>query len=116
MKNKIEVISFPVFSNYQIYVEITKDIAAALKKYDETRNVLWEENDDSDAAVSIHVKNRGLSFIFLQSNATPGTIAHEALHAVTRMMNYVGVDDDSETRSYHLGYVVDKIHKLKRGK
>ena len=115
MKNKIEVIDFPVFCSYLVHVEIARDIGKALKQYKKTENVPWGD-DGHDTAVTISVKNEPLSFIFLQPTNSPGTIAHEALHAMDRMMDYVDVEYDSETRAYHLGYIVNKIHKLMRRK
>jgi hypothetical protein len=102
-----------VFSDYIVHVEVTSDIVRAMKKYKHTKNV---EDSRDDEACSVHVKNENMSFIFLPLNAKAGTVAHECWHVVQRMMEYMGVELDSETVAYHLGYLVDEVFKLRRNR
>ena len=72
------------------------------------------DNEHCDA-MTLH--NDGpVIFVFLKSSASVGTIAHESWHAVRHMLGTLGVDLDSETVAYHLGYLVDKIFRFMRGK
>lgn len=51
--------------------------------------------------------------IFVNENAKPGAIAHEANHALNIVLNWAGVKasfTNDETESYYLEYIVDKVH------
>ena len=43
---------------------------------------------------------------------SPGTVSHEAWHAVRQMMLNAGAELDNELVAYHLGYIVEEVHKL----
>jgi|SRR5690348_16273695 len=109
MRSRFITIEFPVFSYYIVHVEVTSDIKKTAAKYEQTRNIPDLENGD---AWSIHPANENFSFIFLKPNPSVGTIAHECWHVVKRMMDYMGVELDSETVAYHLGYLVDKVFRF----
>jgi len=54
-------------------------------------------------------------WIVFGENPTESIVAHEASHAVRALFVSLGVRNDDETFAYHLGFVVDRIHKfLKR--
>lgn len=113
--NRVTTIEFPVFSNYIVHVEVTKDIKKAMQKYPSTQPVCncdGSKMEGDNDAVTVHVSNENFSFIFLHPNCSVGTIAHECWHAVKGMMEYMGVELDSETVAYHLGYLVDKVFKF----
>jgi hypothetical protein len=114
MKNRGTIIAFPVF-DYNVYVELTSNIKEALLNHEDTKYVEYE--DDTNA-LAVHVQRNHLSYIFLPHLTSPGVIAHEAWHAIRKMMTYVGADLDSETVAHHLGYLVDEISTfmLKRRK
>ena len=107
-KTRHTIFEFPVFCHYIFHVEITSDIVKSLKKYPSCEKVEIDP-DGNTGALTVHVLDDSFSFIFLQPNASVGTIAHESWHGVMRMMEYVGVDVDHETVAYHLGFLVDKI-------
>jgi hypothetical protein len=111
MKSRITLIEFPVFMDYIVHVEITSDVRKSMKKYPQTKDIT-----DVTNAMAVHVKDEPFSMIFLRYNAPVGTIAHESWHVIRRMMNYVGIELDSETVAYHLGYLVNKIFRFARGK
>ena len=50
-------------------------------------------------------------WLIFDTNPSPGTIAHEASHAIWRMLTDVGAMDD-ETFAYHLHHLVGGIHKF----
>lgn len=114
MRARFTTIEFPVFFNYIVHVEVTSDLKKSMLKYPPTKDILME--DDCKDAITVHVCDASFSFIFLHYTASVGTIAHESWHAVKHMLEYMGVELDSETVAYHLGYMVDKIFKFVRGR
>jgi hypothetical protein len=51
--------------------------------------------------------------LFATQNAKPGTIAHEANHALNIVLSWNGVKPsftNDETECYYLEYIVDKVH------
>lgn len=111
-KNKIKVLDFSILGHYQVHIELSSNIRAALKKYKQTENVNMDDDDEDTDALAIHVKNVSFSYIFLPHNARPGTIAHESWHVVRRMFEHVGADLEDEMVAYHIGYLVDQIVKM----
>ena len=114
MKTKFTTIEFPVFCHYAVHVEVTTDIIKSMEKYPATKSFTKEPIDAE--ALSIHVLNEPVSFIFLSYNASVGVIAHESWHVVRKIMQHTGIAIDSETVAYHLGYLVDAIFQFIRGK
>ena len=113
MKSRFEIFDFPVFGGHFIHVEVAKDIRKAAAKYPTAKDLV-AEMDEETFAVTVTDTSKNMSFIFFPPSATPGDIAHEAWHAIRQMMIHKGVELDSETVAYHLGYLVDKIFKLMR--
>lgn len=109
MKRRIKVIDFPVFASYVVHIEVTSDLRRSMSRYPQTEMI---DVDDDTHAMAVHEAHNGMSFMFLPYNSTPGTIAHESWHIILRMMDYLGVENDSETMAYHLGYLVDQVWKL----
>src|SRR5579859_6803696 len=106
---RIITIEFPVFSDFIFHVEISKDFDKTIKKYPSIAH-LSGDNDNCDA-VTLH--SGGLVvFIFFHPNPSVGNIAHESWHALRHMFNTVGVELDSETVAYHLGFTVNSIFKF----
>lgn len=113
MNFKETKIVFPVFSDYTVHVEVTTDMAKSAKRHTETEKVEVVENM---GAMAVHVSDEPQSFVFLPYNATPGAIAHESWHVIRNMMKWAGIELDSETCAYHLGYLVQKVYKFVRGR
>ena len=110
MRSKIKHVEFPVFVSYSVHIEITDDIPKSMRKYEQTRDIPF---GDDTHAITVHVEDSGLSFMFLPYNSPVGTIAHESWHVIKNMMEYLGVELDSETVAYHLGYLVEKVFKFR---
>jgi hypothetical protein len=72
--------------------------------------------DDSWAACHCGITNQLVSFIFLPSNVTAGTIAHEVFHCTWHIMRQIGADHENEVMAYTLSYLVDEIAHFVRGK
>jgi len=113
MKSKIRHVHFPVFSDYFVHIEVSSDIRKAMQKYPQTKIVPMD--DDSTDAVAVHVEE-AMNFIFLPKDAKAGTIAHECWHVVNHRMSVFGVEIESETVAYHLGYLVEQASQAVRGK
>lgn len=115
MKSKFTTVVFPVFNNYKVHVEVTSDIKKSLLKREVTRGVS-EEMDGNTGGMAVHDTSNFRSYIFLPYNAQVGDIAHEAWHAVKVVMEYIGVELDSETCAYHLGFLTNRIFRFMRGR
>lgn len=115
VKNRSTLVEFPVFSNYFVHVELFSDLKKTLAKYPQTKNIPEKEFENSDA-LTVHDLDGHFSFIFVKHNVSVGTIAHESWHAVNQMMNVMGVEIDSETVAYHLGYLVNEVFRFVRGR
>lgn len=64
-----------------------------------------------------HNKKPFTYVIVLSKNASPGTIAHEALHAANYCLQDAGVEvttQNDEAQAYLLGWVVKQIYKAKK--
>jgi hypothetical protein len=85
----------------------------SLHKYPATRNV---EMDPNMGGIAVHVDDDAVTYIFLPYSCSVGDMAHESWHATKRMMEYVGVELDSETCAYHLGFLTGKIFRFVRNK
>lgn len=94
-------IVFPVFSEYTVYVVLTKDIPEAARK----RCI----PGDFDYTRGLHVRNGFTSWMFLHPRACSSTVAHECWHAVEGIMKAIGADPESEVIAYHLGYLVGEV-------
>ena len=113
--SRITTIEFPVFSDFIIHVEISNDFDKTISKYPNIKNFADGTNQNCDA-LTIHENDSPLVFIFLKHNVSVGTIAHESWHALCHMFETVGVDMDSETVAYHLGFLVNAIFRFMRRK
>ena len=112
MRSKITTVEFPIFCDYIVHIEITSDMKKSLQKYKQTKSI---ETDDATGGLAVHTDG-SFSYIFLPYNTSVGDIAHEAWHVVKHMMDYVGVELDSETCAYHLGFLTNKIFRFVRGR
>ena len=103
-KDYEKVIKFPVFADYRVHVIVTDD----LQKSRDARFDNAQSTEGLDACCC-SVLNGHASCIFLQKEASSGTIAHEAWHAVYKMFRQIGAELEEEMVAYHLGYLVDEI-------
>lgn len=110
---RITTVEFPVFSDFIIHIETSTDFDKTIQKYPCIEHMAGD-NENCDA-MTLH-GGGPVVFIFLKPNASVGTIAHECWHAIRHMLNVVGVELDSETVAYHLGYLVQKTFNFIRGK
>lgn len=67
--------------------------------------------DNSARTVSLYHKGGGV-LIMLGSNPRVGTIAHEAVHAISYVMKNIGIPFNRSTEeawSYAIGYFIDEV-------
>ncbi len=101
----IQIITFPVFCGYVVHVETASDLTKVFAKYPQTKNA-----DVTDTrAVTVHVKDKAFSFLFLRTTASVSDIAHECYHVVRGMLRYMGVELDNECVAYHLGWLTQEV-------
>ena len=101
-------IYFKVLANYTIRLVFTNDLAASAKER------IGSSPEGSFEAFCYHVKDKGMSYIFLPMDVTESTVAHESWHIVNRMMRFIDVQDlDDEMVAYHLDHLVEAIYEFK---
>jgi len=116
MKGKQFIIDYHIYpGNTLVFAGMEKDYVIGCLR----------ENLDDDYGLQIIESNidfglnfvfnfpKGKMFVFFKDEKpSAGIIAHEALHLVERIMEYIGNKDVpvNETWNYLLEYIVDKIH------
>jgi hypothetical protein len=111
-RNRSTRVVFPVFSGFAVRVVLARNVAATGKR-------LGEKSDLSQAAAAFISSSTPtlVGWLVFEVMPDPGTIAHEASHAVRALARHVGTNFDEETFAYHLGHLVGHIHKfLEKGK
>ena len=72
------------------------------------------------AAVLRYPDNPGsYTVIFHEDTISPGNIAHEGLHLMHDIMEYVDIGADTnndEAQAYLIGFIVDGLHQIIHGK
>lgn len=108
LKEKTFTIKFQM--PYVVKVVITSDVHASFtKRVHETGEKL--NLTETDALCS-KINNTGLSIIFLPEKCAHEIAAHEAVHAIYNMYNWLGIEeDDSEVFAYQLEYLLRGIFK-----
>lgn len=108
LKEKIFTIEFPVF-DYELVVILSSDVMKSRTDRDEEVG----EKFTGEPALALHSYNyhNPIAFlIFNEHDVTPGVIAHEASHAVYRLLEWIGATErDEEVLAYHIEYIVDKV-------
>jgi hypothetical protein len=105
-----EHIAFVYFDVWKFYVRVvlTNDLALSIRKLDP------EAAKDPGPMTMHSITRPNRCCIVLPVDTSDGTLAHEAWHAVRRMFRYAGAELENETVAYHLGHLVEKIHKMLR--
>lgn len=109
-RNRSTIITFPVFPHHKLTVIHAKSVK-------ETGKRLGADLSECKAAFVWDMEDSYKSWMVLGVDADENTIAHESCHAIRHMLKESGVRIDNEVFAYHLGYLVEKVHKfLDRGK
>jgi hypothetical protein len=111
-KNRVETIIFSVFSDFTVHIEVTKDIAKAIRQYPSIADMADKTDGEADG-ITLYNGNQ-LCFVFLSAGAPIGTLAHEAFHVVESMMTRYGIELEGETPAYHIGYLTERMFKFMR--
>lgn len=103
-----KIVTFPVFSNYTVYIVFTDSIS-------ESKFKRYGNRDETDNAHGLHVstKSGDSHLLYKIEDAPTGILAHEAWHAIFRMFEWAGVELDNESVAYHLGYLVQRVSDFK---
>lgn len=108
---KSQTFRIPLYeTNLKVYV-VKKSFKKLYKKYK-----LGGDCKDHKDHKGFTLDKNGNVVIGILKSSSPGTIAHEALHATHIIMKYVYMEpdlDNDEAEAYLLTYIVDKIHKFK---
>lgn len=98
------------FARYQVHVIFTKD----LQKSWQARNSGRVDIGD-DCRAFHHTFDSGYSSLyFLLGDCPTGTVAHECLHAVWALLEYVGIGfKEEEAVTYLLDYIVQAVQDFK---
>lgn len=104
-----------MFSNYLIAVVFTDDIGLSRRKRDDEIG----HSLDGPRCTALHSYNDktddGIAWLFFARDVTPGVVAHEATHAVSRLLEYLGVTNyDQEIFAYLVEYIVEQVWKFKQ--
>lgn len=96
--------------DYYVHIIVTNN-------FDATAHKLKLERDDTDSlddktvgGVCFHVKDNGVSYLFIRPKAIVRVVAHEAWHCVCRILEYADAELDNETVAYHLGYLTGEAY------
>jgi hypothetical protein len=108
-QDKIKSVKFPILSNYEIKIVITHDFQKAYKKFKHLRDI--EPREEADA-ITAHIREKNLSYIFLKYGSSTGVMAHEAFHAIQFMLKDHDIEMVDEIGAYHLDYLVNEIVEL----
>lgn len=103
-------IYLPVFG-YTVSVVVTDDLQRSRTK---RNSVIGHSYTVAPTLRALHSFNndKAKSWLFFQSAPSAGTISHECSHAVHRMFNWIGAENEIELFAYHLGYLVDECFAI----
>lgn len=119
MKDLKRKYHIPIYGGWLNIIFTKGSVAKASKKHlkfyrDDLKNYDAFTVNEKD----LRPKGKTIYHIILQSNIGPGEIAHEALHTASRIWEDIGDNHDrdngEEAFAYMLGWIVEKIHKVKR--
>jgi hypothetical protein len=98
-------IKFPMYSNYTMFVVFTDNmVQSRMQRYGSAGAA-----GECDTNAMVSTCDEGCH-IFFRTHARTGVIAHESFHAISKMLNWIGVKNaDEEVIAYTLTYVVDAV-------
>lgn len=105
----------PVY-NSRVWIVVAKNIPVAIDKLEDMTHfpiLKKEESGQIEVYTFSYWDERVYTFIFVHPKAAPGSIAHEAKHAVNHIFGYHGVKlstSNDEHECYYLDMFVEKIH------
>jgi hypothetical protein len=104
------VVDFPVFK-YTVNVTFCWDVVKSRTR----RDKFFGRAYDMGAAAALHSTKAGDGFnswLHFHYDGTIESIVHESVHVIDTMFKTCGVGEDTETRAYHTGYLVNEIMKF----
>jgi ribosomal protein L13 len=107
--NRRTKIKFPVYG-YEVIVIQARDVEVTGKR-------LKVDFSNTEAGFVTDPAQPMKVWLIFGQEPDNATIGHEASHAVRAMLLSVGAKpDDDEAFAYHLGYVIERLHKFLRRK
>ena len=107
-KEATRTISLPHF-HYEVRVILT----------DNMQQSVWNRDLDFDvsrwAAGHLSYEDESHSFVFLPLQPTMEEISHEVLHALWKIMRWIGAEFEEEVMAYHQGYLSGEIFTMAYG-
>ena len=100
-----KMVRFPVF-NYSVEIVFTGSVSES--------HYYRTDEDSPDCHEGQYTELAGGGILYIQKEASYGTLAHECWHAVHHMLARVGAGLDEEVVAYHLGYLVDKVLEFRK--
>lgn len=102
---------FPVLSDYTVVIIFTDDIPASARYVSDRDNFNLLGHEKLDTALACHACpfERGHSYLFFNTKAYAGSIAHECWHMIYSLMEFTGIRLEDEFIAYHLGYAVQQV-------
>lgn len=109
-----KIVTFPIFSNYTMVIVVTEEKSLMpTVSYISDRDFNREPDLSPTCDACTMRARHGHTYIMFTKDATLGTIAHEAWHAIYHMLkDFAGAELEDETVAYHLGYLVDQISQF----
>jgi hypothetical protein len=113
MTGKLPEVHFPVFG-YTVYVCYTDNIPEDREGISHIVGAVEEPLTTYCDGLHSYHKRKPDCCIFFTPESSIGTITHECYHAIRRMWKWIGAKPEEEITAYHLGYLVDKVLKIKK--
>ena len=101
-----ETIPLPHY-HYRVYVVLTDNIYEATCKIKKVENIKERSFYENAAALSLHMPDKGATYLLFTAKSDIGDVAHECWHAVRYLLcDHIDSDLENENVAYHLGYLV----------
>lgn len=117
IKERVFVISIPVYGDKKISVVFTKDIITSRKNrcelFGEYKSGQTIPQTSSGALTSSYGGN---IYLFIHPQYPAGTLVHECYHLAYEVLDFMGVypcNETAEVFAYLIEYLFDKIKSLK---
>ena len=109
LKEKQFTVKFQM-GGYKVRVVITNDVWAS--RNHRNRAIGRKVQNSTGYALCSIVDGKGLSYLFLPEKCEHEIAAHEAVHAIYHMYDWLGIEeDDSEVFAYQLEYLLRGIFR-----
>ena len=110
-----KLLKLPVF-DYKFLIVYTNDFDKSINSPQRIRLMRLKEPyeclDKSFQAIHFAVASTALSVIFVPLDADINQVSHEAYHAISRLMRFIGAKPEEEIVAYHLDWLIGEMCKI----